>query len=475
MSNLGFVVRSRGNSVYRHVVGFLVITIALGSMAYAAPVTYTAFTITDGQLGNWHFHNARVILRFDSDTNNVQFLQVPDPTDPTNFLADIVLNTVGTASVTIVTPQRTVHATFAPNQIFVSVDRGSIDGSVLVGGRGLGFGSFSATAPGGLEVSYPLGIEDGTIDWGDSQLPSAGLSGLPLDMQNSTAFSGRAWVCIGFPDQTCPTPTQGLHTDRGDLFLSQPYVNLYAGDTVTGGFFVADVGGTRNTTLKPPRSAFGTKPITYNGYVLTDVRLGGQFFPHAQVYLSFEGDASAVVPFSDSTSSGYINAAGRAQVTVISGLRMVTADFAPGQLYVYYDVTHGSIGFGSAAGGRGYPLSLTANHDNGGMVENSSLEAITDLLTTPSDSVNYTPATASLETDLTNATALSGAASSCVAFDPTTSVCSNLTPVPLRTSRGNLYLYEPYTDDETTTTGTAPFSINWGMFWSDLVRNGNDD
>jgi hypothetical protein len=42
-----------------------------------------------------------------------------------------------------------------------------------------------------------------------------------------------------------------------------------------------------------------------------------------------------------------------------------------GQLYVYYDVTHGSIGFGSAAGGRGYPLSLTANHDNGGMVENS--------------------------------------------------------------------------------------------------------
>jgi len=471
--NRSHFLRLRGNTAVWILVGLLV-ALVLGSTALAAPVTYTAFTITDGQQGRWKFHNARVILRFDSDTNNVQFLQIPDPVDPTNPPADIAINTVGVASVTIVTPQRSVRATFAPNQIFVSIDRGSIDGSVLVGGRGVGFGSFSATAPGGVEVSYPLGIEDGTIDWGDSLLPSVGLSGLALDLQNSTGFSGRAWVCLGFPDQTCPTPTQGLHTDRGDLFLYQPYVNTFSGDPVTGGFFVADVGGTRSTSLSPFSSSRGIKPITYNGYVISDVRIAGQSFNHAQVYLSFQGDAANVVPFTDATSFGYINPTGRAQVTVISGLRMITADLAPNQLYVYYDIAHGSLGFGSYAGGRGYPLSLTQNQDNGGMVEYSSIAAITDILTTSADAVNYTPATATLVTDLTNATALSGGASSCVAFDPATSICSNLTPVPLRTSRGDFFLYEPYTDDETTSDGTAPFSINWGMFWSDLGGNEND-
>jgi hypothetical protein len=475
MSCMGYLRRVLGNAGLWMIAGSLAITVLLGAVAQAAPVTYTAFTITDGQLGRWHFHNARVILRFDSDTNNVQFLQIPDPVDPTNPLADIAINTVGTASVTIATAQRRVHATFAPNQIFVSIDRGSLDGSVLVGGRGVGFGSFSATAPGGLEVSYPFGIEDGTIDWGDAALPSPALGDLALDLQNSSAFSGRAWICLGFPDQTCPTPTQGLHTDHGDLLLFQPYMNTFAGDTLQGGFFTTDVGGTRNVTLTPPASARGAKPITYNGYLLTDVRLGGQSFSHAQVYLSFEGDAANVVPFNDGASSGYINSSGRAQVTIISGLRMITAAFAPGQLYVYYDVVHGSIGFGSNAGGRGYPLSLTADQDSPGLVENSSLFAITDILTTPSNAVNYSPATPNLETDLTNATALSGGASSCVAFDPVTSICSNLNPIPLRTSRGNLYLFEPYTDDETTTTGAAPFTVNWGMFWADLGTNNNDD
>lgn len=159
---------------------------------------------------------------------------------------------------------------------------------------------------------------------------------------------------------------------------------------------------------------------------------------------------------------------------VISGRHTVTASFVPNQLCVYFDVAQGSIGFGSNAGGRRYPLSLTANQDNSGLVENSSIGAITDILTTQADAVNYTTATASLVTDLTNATALSGGASSCVAFDPKTSICSNLTPVALRTSRGSFYLYEPYRDDETTTTGAAPFTVNWGMFRSDLGIN-NDD
>lgn len=471
MNHFAYFLRNTGKTIIG-AMGCLAMMLALVPTGNAVPVTYTGFTITDGRLGRWQFHNARVILRFDGDTNNVQFLQVPDPTNTSNPLADIAINMMGTASVTIVTARRSVHATFAANQIFVSLDRGSIiPGVTNLGARGVGFGYLSPSSPGGVEVSYPLGIEDGTIDWGDAALPSAELQALSLDLQNNTAFSGRAWVCVGFPDQTCPTPTQGLHTDRGDLFLYQPYFDQFHGDTMQGGFFLADVGGARSSTLTPLLSAYGAKPITYNAYVISDVSLGGVFYPAAQVYISFEADASKVVPYSDSSSHGYINPAGRAQVTIINGRHTAVAFFAPNQLYVYYDVTHGSIGFGSNAGGRGYPLSLTSNQDNSGLVENSTIAAITDILTTPANVVNYTAATVGLETDLTNATALSGAASSCVGFDPATTICSNLTPAPLATSRGDFLLYEPYTDDETTSNGTAPFSVNWGIFWSDLGVN----
>jgi len=97
------------------------------------------------------------------------------------------------------------------------------------------------------------------------------------------------------------------------------------------------------------------------------------------------------------------------------------------------------------------------------------LEALLDIATTPADVANYTPGVPGLATDLTNATVLSAGASSCAnGFDPVTTICSNLTPVPLYTSRGKLYIFEPYTDDETTSNGSAPFSVNWGIFWSEL-------
>ena len=59
------------------VVLYAVITSVLASTVSAGPIKYTGFTITDGQLGSWAFHNARVILTFVSDTkyvhSNVQF------------------------------------------------------------------------------------------------------------------------------------------------------------------------------------------------------------------------------------------------------------------------------------------------------------------------------------------------------------------------------------------------------------------
>jgi hypothetical protein len=102
-------------------------------------------------------------------------------------------------------------------------------------------------------------------------------------------------------------------------------------------------------------------------------------------------------------------------------------------------------------------------------VENSVLEALGDIATTPADVAFYTPGVPGLATDLTNATVISAGASSCAnGFDPSTTICSNLVPVPLYTSRGRLYVFEPYTDDETTLDGTSPYTINWGIFWSEL-------
>jgi hypothetical protein len=441
----------------------------LASAASAAPVTYTGFTITDGQIGNWVFHNARVYLTFQSDTNNVQSTTFPDPFGGT---VDIVFNPTGTAAVTIISGSKSVHATFAPNQIFVSLDLGNT-GDIHVGGRGVGFGSFTSY---GVEPAYPLGIEDGTIDWGDILAPgiaSPALADLSTDLQTSTAFSGRSWSCVGFPD-TCTAPN-ALHTDKGDLYLYTPYaIAPSAGggdDSLTGGSFLADVGSSSDYTVVPslPRASRGRHPITYYGYLISDASLGFRQFSGAQVYLSYTADASTAVPFNNGAAShGFINSGGSGHVTIVSGGRVTSADFAPGQIYVFYDVGTASVGFGSTAGGSGYPLSITANLDYDGLVENSSIFAVADLTTTSADATLYTAETATLATDLTNPTTLSGAANSCVAFNPVTSACSNFTPVALQTSRGAFRLYEPYWDDETGNQVPGPYSINWGVFWSEL-------
>jgi hypothetical protein len=244
---------------------------------------------------------------------------------------------------------------------------------------------------------------------------------------------------------------------------------VYREDVLNGGFFTATVGtyGSGPIPVTAPRASEENppaRPITYNGYVIADVTLGARQFTGAQVYLRLDADASTAVPFSDSTSSGYMNT-GRGRVTIISNGSAVSASFAPGQIYVYYDVQNSSVGFGSYAGGRGYPLSITQN-ENSGMLEASLIGAVADIQrTSGADQANYTPATGTLVTDLTNPTLLSGGASSCVSFAVTSSVCSNLTPIPLATSQGNFTISEPYTDDE----GGGPFSINWGSFWSENI------
>jgi hypothetical protein len=164
----------------------------------------------------------------------------------------------------------------------------------------------------------------------------------------------------------------------------------------------------------------------------------------------------------------------------VSPHETITAQLAPNQVYTYFDVANASIGFGSNVAGRGYPVALAGTQDNQGgplLDENSSVAAVSDIMRTPANAAKYTPATSSLKTDLTNETVLSGAASSCVSFDPITSMCSNLTPVALKTDHGDLLLFEPYTVEEPDATPplTQPYSVNWGFFWSVINAYERDD
>ena len=207
------------------------------AVTHAEPITYSGFTIADGKLGAWEFHNARIYLTLESDTNNVQLLQIPVPGHGT---ADVALNAKGTARVIVVSNGKKVRATFAPNQIFVSVDLGSPDANTPPG-RGVGFGS---QWPSGPNPTYPLGIEDGTIDSGDASdngaILSDELATLPTDLKHSTSFSGRAWICLDFLDnRDCAHPADPLKTDKGDFFLYQKYRTSGFGDALMGGTFSA--------------------------------------------------------------------------------------------------------------------------------------------------------------------------------------------------------------------------------------------
>src|SRR5579864_2362925 len=175
-----------------------VIVLPLAQNGYAAPVRYTAFTITDGKLGAWEFHNARVYLTFESDTKYIESTTFDlDPNNQDCFSRDtqppcIDVNIIqtGKASVAIVSGGKVVLATFVPGQIFVSVDLGRTIEEPHLDARGIGFGSMTATS---FEPTYPLGINEGPLHWDFSGhvshgLPSPQVTALSNDLQHDTGF-----------------------------------------------------------------------------------------------------------------------------------------------------------------------------------------------------------------------------------------------------------------------------------------------
>jgi hypothetical protein len=437
------------------VVLYAVITSVLASAVSAEPIKYTGFTITDGQLGSWAFHNARVILSFVSNTNNVHSNVAFPPTDITANL-----NIQGRAAITIVGDDKTVHATFDPNQIFISFDQSN---------DGIGFGLCSPNCLGLLSVPPVLpSVFQPVYPFGVSQFDGGG------DLAHDIAGTGRSWSCIdfGMPDSAqsnlCPPPNVALKTDKGDLYLFQRYQEF---STVTGsprfkssnaGFFFADTSWSESTlpdTVFAPSTQTPTSSITYNLFFVADVSIGQQFFSNAKINLSFRSHTSKVQPLAGVGPNAYVNNDGTARVVITKGSQTISAEFARGQLYVFFNPNTASVGFGSYApdGSRqlAYPLVLNPIFFNSPQL----LEDVSDIIMNPNDAGLYSPETQAVAqvTDLKHPTLLADFVASCIAF--------TFDPV----NNGIICSPQPQPAGLMTDKGLFSFPKNfgsWGVFWS---------
>jgi len=194
--------------------------LAASTMAAAAPITYSVFAVADVKLGNHRYHNAQVLLKFVGDTGDVAPL-------PAGTVGGYWISK-GAATLQITSANHRINATFAPDQIVVSLD--------LDNGGG-GFSSYVGS-PAQFAPAYPLAL-DGSSIFNSS------------DLVTPTSWTGHAWSCLGFPAGTsdggsgqCTDPAAyPLKTDHGDFFIDQPYLSL------VGGLIYDDYDGSLNSGI----------------------------------------------------------------------------------------------------------------------------------------------------------------------------------------------------------------------------------
>ena len=167
-------------------------------------------------------------------------------------------------------------------------------------------------------------------------------------------------------------------------------------------------------------------PVVYTGFVVTDVSLGGLYYPNAEVTFTFTADTRDIKPFNvtapdGNSGSGSLVDTGRATVHIQNPGVSVFATFAPKQILVSLDTYNGGVGFSAYIGPNGlepaYPLGLDA-----GTVQ----------------SVN----------DLTTPTNVTGSGWSCIGFPPEVNGnygdCFDPSPYALKTDHGDFFIYNSY-------------------------------
>jgi hypothetical protein len=198
-------------------------------------------------------------------------------------------------------------------------------------------------------------------------------------------------------------------------------------------------------------------PVTYRGFAVTDVMLGNKFYHNASLYLTFTGFVENVQsfgpvyagPYSDEAMGAW-NLTGHATVKIQSGVEEIEAAFLPGQIVVTYDSYNGGIGFGAYVGtGAGlhlepaYPLAF-----------------------------DFCCGSNTTDPKLTSSGTWSGNAWSCISFPIQAGTgdgyCSD--PYPLGTTRGDLIVYQPYTqlNPDGTIYDDYSGSLNAGIFSTDV-------
>ena len=348
----------------------LISVFALEQNLSAKPMVYTGLVVTDVRVGSTMMHNASLTITFEGDTDNI--VQSPVPSTECGGLGYFLYLAKGVARMQIEYQGRTHSARLHDGQIFVALDECN---------GGIGFGSF--TGPHGLEPAYPLGFTLGTAELWAIPPPNALLvTGL--------STTGDAWSCIGYPPggdyPLPPTPTGNclqpddptasypLKSDIGNIFVYQPYYETdggtgiesnHTGSTNRGAFLVRPKAN--GTPVAPGALASAHGPgVVYTLQTVADGSIGGHVFTQALVTFQMISETKSVttqpspVAPADETKALYENRAGYATVTVDDGGKIITAEFAPGEVYVRYDTGSGIAGFGSKINST-YPIALNCS------------------------------------------------------------------------------------------------------------------
>jgi hypothetical protein len=192
------------------------------------------------------------------------------------------------------------------------------------------------------------------------------------------------------------------------------------------------------------------EPIVYTGYGVADGTIGSWTFTQAQVTLQFRGDTRNTYTAPELGGNAYRNDVGFATIVITQGTTSVAAHLAPHQVYVRYNPTLGSAGFGSFAVGPLYPIVFscfgagtcdpTLTVANGDFPAGEILPALSHVLYSPGDAAYYSPALSDLLTaDLRGPALLSGYVLACANYDSNNGVCPGAPSQPIVTDQGNLF------------------------------------
>jgi len=481
----------------------LISVCALASSLSAAPMVYTGLVVTDVRVGTTLFHNASLKITFEGDTNDILAVSVPSEEcggTPFSYLAK------GVARMEIEFRGHTHTATLQDGQVFVALDQCS---------GGIGFGSF--LGPNCLEPAYPFALTLGTAEYASI------LYGGPL--ASALSVTGSAWSCIGYPplgDDALPGTATGnctppdsypLKSDIGDIFIYQPYYETdgpgttelfsnHSGSTNRGAFLVRPKALRTAATTRSSDDDHASG-VVYTLRTVADGWIGRHPFGQALVTLRMISDPRSVTTQpspADPTKPLYENRSGYATVTIDDGEQVITAAFAPGEVYVRYDTATGVAGFGSQISPN-YPIAL--NCANGAYPSDSSytvdcLQGETWDYLNIDDSAEIfhggtlaqlnapgspSAAVLALPQSLSQPTLLTGTTHTCAGlytiapppdpfpyFPGDLAVCAAPAPRGLRTSRGALFLQD-FEGGTLSLGGSAPSGAGSGGGW-DFANGG---